>query len=345
MSFFVGITPDFYSDASGHFESALENLLAPAGIAWEAMPPLAGNVATPEVLDRYDAVLALATRMPAESFTGLSRLVLVSRWGVGYDHIDTVALTQADVALAITPNAVRRPVAEAILTFIFALTTNLMLQDRTVREGKWRGSLDRLGRNIRGRTLGSLGLGNIARELFSMVQSLGFGKLIACDPFVEPAVAKALGVELVSQEQLFSESDFLCVNAFLSSKTRGLVDETHLRMMKPTSYLINTARGPVVDQPALTRALEQGWIAGAGLDVFEQEPLPADDPIRRAPNTIFAPHALAWTEEIARGNSVEACENILAAARGELPQSIVNRDVCSREGFQTRLARFRPAGA
>jgi phosphoglycerate dehydrogenase-like enzyme len=341
MPFLVGVTPDFAIHARGRFERELDETLQPSGISWEMMPELPGNVATPEVLDRYDAVFSLSMQVGASSLQGVRRLALIARWGVGYDMIDTEALTAHDVALAITPNAVRRPVAEAILAYIFALTTNLTLQDRLVREGKWRGDLPKLGRNVRGRVLGSLGCGNIARELFKMVQSLGFSRLIACDPYAHSDDVEPLGVELVSMETLFRESDYLAVNTLLNSETRGLVTEEWLRLMKPTAYLINTARGPIVDQAALTRALCEGWIAGAGLDVFEKEPLPPGDPIREAPNTIFSPHGLPWTEEVTRDNGLEACGNILAVARGHAPRTVVNKDVLKRPGFQSKLARYR----
>lgn len=341
MSFLVGVTPDFATNAKGRFERELDEVLPPAGITWEMMPHLPGNIATSEALDRYDAVFVLGSAIRSESLRGVSRLTLVARWGVGYDQIDTRALTAADVALAITPNAVRRPVAEAILTYIMALTTNLTLQDRIVRAGKWRGDLPKLGWNIRGRVLGSIGCGNIAREVFRMVQSLGFSRLLACDPYVDPEDLATLGVELVSMETLFRESDYVCVNALLNSETRGLVGEKLLRLMKPTAYLINTARGPIVDQAALTRALHEGWIAGAGLDVFETEPLPLHDPIRDAPNTTFSPHALPWTEEVTRDNGLEACANIAAIAKGEIPRTIVNKDVLARAAFQAKLARYR----
>jgi phosphoglycerate dehydrogenase-like enzyme len=255
--------------------------------------------------------------------------------------IDVDALTAADVALAITPGAVRRPVAEAILTFLFALSTNLVEQDKIVREGGWRGDLPKLGRNIQGRVLGSVGFGNIASEMFRMAQSLGFGRLIASDPYADPAVARSMGVELVPMQEVLAESDYLTINCFLSAATRGLIGEAELRQMKPTAYLINTARGPIVQEPALVRALDEGWIAGAGLDVFETEPLAADSPVRKLRNAVLCPHALAWTEELVRDNGMEACDNILAIARGEAPASVVNKEVLKRPGFQAKLARYR----
>lgn len=340
--FRVGITPDFYADAKGRFESVLNEKFSPvAGLEYESMPPQPGNFATPDGLNQFDALFSLALKIDAGSLQGVDRLAVVARWGVGYDMIDVDALTNAGVALAITPGAVRRPVAEAILTFVFALTTNLLQQDKLVRAGKWRGELPRLGRNIHGRTLGSLGFGNIAQEMFRITQSLGFGRRIATDPYASEETAKALGVELVGMDELLAQSDFLTINTLLNQKTRGIVGEAELRRMKPTAYLINTSRGPLVQEPALIRALKENWIAGAGLDVFEQEPLPPDNPLRELENVILSPHGLAWTEEIVRGNGLEACDNILAIAKGEAPASIVNKEVLQRSDFQQKLARYR----
>jgi phosphoglycerate dehydrogenase-like enzyme len=342
QKFRVGVTPDFYVDAKGRFEAVLEQQIGPSEYAeYAPMPPQPGKLATPDALNQFDGLFSLALKITPESLKGVDRLAVVARWGVGYDMIDVNALTAADVMLAITPNAVKRPVAEAILTFIFALSKNLLVLDRVTRAGGWRGDLTRLGRDLPGRVLGSVGCGNIARELFRLARPLGFGRLIACDPYVSQDQVADLGVEIVDMDTLFRESDFVCVNTFLSEQTRGLVGEAQLRLMKPTAFLINTARGPIVQHPALARALREKWIAGAGLDVFPAEPPPKDDPLFSLDSVILAPHALAWTEELMRDNGIEACQNILAIARGELPAAIVNREVIERPGFQEKLARYR----
>jgi phosphoglycerate dehydrogenase-like enzyme len=268
-------------------------------------------------------------------------LAVIARWGVGYDTIDTAALTANDIALAITPNAVRRPVAEAILTYVFALAKNLFEQDRVTRAGFWRNGLGRLGTCMEGRTLGSVGCGNIAREMFRLAISLGFGRFIACDPYVKADDLRELGVEIVTMDEVFRESDFVAVNTFLSSATRGLIGAEHFRLMKRTAYFINTARGPIVREAELVTALKERWFLGAGLDVFEQEPPPNDHPLFGLDNVILSPHGLAWTEEIARDNTREACDNILAVFRGEAPHGVVNREVLDRPGFQKKLARYR----
>lgn len=340
--FRVGVTPDFYVDAQGRFEAAVEQKLSGVvGLEWGAMPAQPGKLATAEAIDQYDAIFSLALKYDESSLQGIERLALIARWGVGYDMIDVKAITEAGVMLAITPNAVRRPVAEAIVAFIFMLAKNALLQDRVTRKGKWRGDLPALGTCLPGRVLGSLGCGNIAQEMFRLCSGLGFSRFLAHDPHANADAAKALHVELVSLEELFRQSDYLAVNCLLNDATRGMVNERLLRLMKPSAYLINTARGAIIDEGALVRALEQHWIAGAGIDVFEQEPPRKDHPLFALDNVILAPHALAWTEEIARDNGLEACDNILSLFRGEIPHGVVNRGVIDNPKFQAKLAKWR----
>ena len=340
--FRVGVTPDFYVEAKGRFEDVLERELSKIpGVVYEPMPALPGNHATPDVLENYDALFVLGTKIDGASVRGVKRLTCVARWGVGYNMIDTDALTEADMVLAITPRAVRRPVAEAIFTFIFALSKNMMQQDRITRAGKWRGDLTRLGTNLPGRTLGSIGCGNIAQEMFRIAKCLGMGRLIACDPYRKQDDVAGLGIELVDMDTVFRESDFVAVNTLLNKDTEGIVAERHFRLMKPTAYFINTARGPIVRHDALVKALKERWIAGAGIDVFPVEPPPANDPLFELDNVIVAPHALAWTEELLRDNAIEACKNMLAVKNGEAPGGAVNKAVLSRPGFQKKLEGYR----
>jgi phosphoglycerate dehydrogenase-like enzyme len=177
--------------------------------------------------------------------------------------------------------------------------------------------------------------------MFRLAQSLGFSRFIAHDPYVEQKTAEALGIELVSLEEVLRASDYVTVNTLLNESTRGMVGEPELRLMKPSAFLINTARGPIVDQRALTRALAEKWIAGAGIDVFEKEPVDRDDPLLGLDNVILSPHGLAWTEEIARDNGLEACDNILSVAGGQIPAGIVNREVLDHPAFRAKLERYR----
>jgi len=341
-TFRVGLTPDFYTDAQDYFEGPVEEAFG--DVAWIdccPMPSQPGNTATPEALNEFDAILNLALRMPAESLRGVERLAIVARCGVGYDRIDVAALTEADVMLTITPKGVRTPVAEAILTFVLALAKNLFRMDRMTRAGEWRDQLGELNGDVRGSVLGSVGCGNIARKLFELARPLGFRRLLACDPVVKQSEVEPLGVELVDMDTVFRESDFVAINTFLSGATRGLVGERQFRLMKPTAYFINTARGPIVQHDALVKALKGRWIAGAGIDVFPTEPPPKDDPLFALDNVILAPHALAWTRNLWRDNCLEACGYVVKIGQGEIPESVVNPEVLKRAGFLKKLERYR----
>ena len=173
--FRIGLSPDFYTDAKGKFEDVVDEHLSPVeDLEFGPMLPQAGKVATPNAVEPPDAIIVDELEIHSRKASkGIERLTAIARWGVGYDMVDVDALTEADAVLCITPNAVRRPVAEAILALVFALLKNIPEQDRLTRSGKWRGDLTRLGRNIPGHTLGSVGCGNIARELFRLARPLG----------------------------------------------------------------------------------------------------------------------------------------------------------------------------
>jgi phosphoglycerate dehydrogenase-like enzyme len=166
-------------------------------------------------------------------------------------------------------------------------------------------------------------------------------KFIAHDPFAGRKVAAELGIELVDLETLFRRSDILTVNCPLTTETRHLVNEKRLALMKPTAYLINTARGPIVDQKALTRFLQARRIAGAGLDVLEQEPPAADEPILKLDNVILAPHALCWTDQCFAGNGAADIRAVLSVMRGEAPRGVVNAAVLTLPAWAGRLDRLR----
>ena len=338
--FRIGISSDFYEEAREHLEAVVQARFPGSGEIQCAVLDTPDKVARPEQLNQFDAIFALSTKVDEESLRGVDRLAIVARWGVGYDRIDVDALTSADVALAITPNGVKRPVTEAILTFLFALAKNLPMQDKLTRAGLWRGDLPKLGLSIKGTVLGSVGCGNIGREMFSVCRHLGFARLLACDPFVKQEQVRELGVEMVDMDTVFRESDFVTVNTLLNQATKGLVRESHFRLMKPSAFFINTARGPIVEHSALVRALSENWIAGAGIDVFPVEPPPKDDPLFTMDNVIVAPHAMAWTNDIMRDNGHEACDNVIVVSRGEAPAGLVNRAVLERSGFQAKLKRY-----
>ena len=185
-----------------------------------------------------------------------------------------------------------------------------------------------------------IGAGNIGKEFFRLAQPLEM-KLQAHDPYVKPEDVAHLGVQLVDLETLLQTSDFVVVNCPLTPETRHLVNAERLGMMKPTAYLVSTARGPIVDQVALTDALKAGRIAGAALDVFEEEPVDPNDPILTLENVIVAPHALCWTDEMARNNGGSIVEALLDVASGRNPRYPVDRGVLENPLFVEKLRRRR----
>ncbi|MCA3562236.1 MAG: dehydrogenase [Aestuariivirga sp.] len=292
-------------------------------------------------LEDFDALILLAHRFDAASVPESGRLAVVARFGVGYDTVDVPACTANDIALVITPDGVRRPVAVSIITFILALTGKLMVKDRLARSGPpgfaARGA--HMGVGLVGKVLGSLGVGNIGAEMFRLARPFDMN-FIAHDPFADKRVAAELGIELVPLEELFARSDILCVNCPLTPETHHIVNAGRLALMKPTAYLINTARGPIVDQKALTKVLQENRIAGAGLDVFEQEPTDPGDPLLKLDNIIAAPHALCWTDQCFAGNGAADIKAVLDVMKGQQPRGVVNRDVLERQGFKAKLEGF-----
>jgi phosphoglycerate dehydrogenase-like enzyme len=302
----------------------------------------ASNPLRAELLADFDALILLAHRFTAESVPPNGRLAVVARFGVGYDTVDVEACTKAGIALAITPDGVRRPVAVSIVTLLLALTSKLMVKDRLTREGApgfaRRG--EHMGIGLVGRTLGSLGIGNIGAELFRMLKPFDM-KFIAHDPYADRKLAAELAVELVSLEEVFHRSDIVSVSCPLSAETHHLVNAARLALMKPTAYFINTARGPIVDQKALTEVLQQRRIAGAGLDVLEQEPPDPNDPILKLDNVILAPHALCWTDQCFAGNGAADIRAVLDVQHGREPRVVANKAVLGSPVWKKRMAEFR----
>jgi phosphoglycerate dehydrogenase-like enzyme len=289
----------------------------------------------------FDALILLVPRFGETSIHPNGRLAAVARFGVGYDNVDVAACTRNGIAVVITPDGVRRPVAADILTFILALTGKLFTKDRLTRGGPegFAKRTDHKGVGLVGRTLGSVGIGNIGAEMFRLAKPLDL-KFIAHDPFADPAVAKELGVRLVDLDTVFRESDIVTVNCPLTAETRHLVNGARIGLMKPTAYFINTARGPIVDQKALYKALHERRIAGAGLDVLEKEPPDADDPILRLDNVIFAPHALCWTDQCFAGIGAADVRAVIDIMHGREPRGVVNREILASPGWKSRLAGY-----
>lgn len=344
--FRVAISPLFRRpDGSWNFPHFdLAPLAADPRFDVQQLPP--GTSLTANVLDGYDGLILAGDPVPPDALPAGSTLLAISRFGVGYDKVPVSACTHAGVALTITPEAVRRPVAVAALTLVLALAGKLLIKDRLVRQGPagFARRTDHMGRGLVGRTLASIGLGNIAAEMFRLAAPFGM-RHIAHDPWARAEVARETGVALVDLETVFAEADFLCVHCPLTEATRHLVNAARIATMKPEAYLVNTARGPVVDQVALEAALRSGRIAGAGLDVQDPEPPPEGASILALDNVIFAPHALSWTDQGFEAIGQGCIEPMRALAAGRIPDHVVNREVIETASFHAKLARRRRAEA
>jgi phosphoglycerate dehydrogenase-like enzyme len=222
---------------------------------------------------------------------------------------------------------------------MLALAKKLPHQDRLARLGRWDLQTAEHGHEIEGRTLGIVGLGHSGRELVRLVAPFRM-RILAYSPHADPGQAAALGVRLTTVEEVFREADFVSVHSHLTPEKHRMIRAEHLRLMKPTAYFVNVARGELVDQAALVEMLREKRIAGAALDVFEHEPLPADDPLTKLNNVIITPHWNCSTTDVWRATGRAMAEGMLRAARGEVPENVVNREVLERPGFQAKLARF-----
>jgi len=344
MTFRVGFSADFCDHQGNPIfpDLGLSLLDAVPVIAHHFLPEYRAEYAPDQLVD-YDVLISLKPRVTAVSLQKASRLCAIGRCGVGYDNVDLDACTAKGIAVFITPGGVIRPVAESIVLLMLALSHNLLVKDRLVRQGQWAQSTVRLGREPRQRVVGTIGLGNIAAEAIRLLKSFDVARFLAFDPYASAARAAETGVELVSLEELLRNSDYVLVNCPLTTETRGLLGEAQFALMKPEAVIINTARGPIVQQAALIEALRSGHIRGAALDVFEQEPLSADSPLTKMENVILTSHSIAWTEELFRDMGRIDCEGALAVCRGEAPRHIVNPQVLPHPDFLEKLARYKAA--
>lgn len=318
------------------------------------VPTLAGHThiahrligeSTPELsasqIGDAHGVVVLTPRVTRDSVAQSAELLAISRFGVGYDSVDVEACTDHDVLVLIAVGAVDRSVAEATLTWMLALSHHVLAKDRLVRTGDWNGRSAYMGTELRRRTLGLVGFGRIARALVPLVAPFGMQQILAFDPHVDPKLARELNVKLVSLNELLAEADFVSIHCPLEPGTRNLIGPAEFAKMKPTAYLINTSRGGIVNEPALADALRAGQIAGAGLDVFETEPVTAPHPLGEFENVLLAPHCIAWTDELFSDIGRTACQSLVDLSQGKLPMGIVNPQVLERPAFQKKWSRWR----
>jgi len=287
-----------------------------------------------------NAAIVLSPRVTAGSLAQSADLLAIGRFGVGYDSVDVPACTAADVLLFIAAGAVDRPVAEATIGWMIALAHHVRAKDLLVREGRWDDRSRYMGTELRDRTLGVIGFGGIGRALVRLLAGFGMNPPLVYDPFLSAAEVSAAGAKPVGLDELLAQSDFVSIHCPLTEQTRNLISTREFGLMKPSAYLINTARGSIVDEPALESALRDGRIAGAAIDCFAGEPLAAPPRIARLDNVLLAPHSIAWTDELFRDIGRTVCRGIMDLASGRVPNGVINREVLDRPGFQAKWKRL-----
>jgi len=249
-------------------------------------------------------------------------------YGSGYNHIDVPAATERGIAVCNNAGANAEAVAEHAFSLMLNLTRRTYRGDAMVRSGSWRPGCALpawlSGSELWEKTLGIVGLGNIGRHVARIGRGFDM-QVLACDPYVSAEVARSVGAALVALDTVFREADILTVHVPLTVETEGLVNMEGLSFMKPTAYLINTSRGPVVDEDALIGALRDGWIAGAGLDVYALEPLPPEHPLLTLDNVILTPHFAGRTVEAKDRQSAGVVGQVLQILTGETPDRLINQ--------------------
>jgi phosphoglycerate dehydrogenase-like enzyme len=287
-----------------------------------------------KLLPGNDAVFASMDKFTADVLgsEAARNLKLISRWGVGYDAIDVPAATKNGVVVAFTPGLLNETVADCAFALLLSIARRIHLGHQGMSGGRWE---PHWGHDVHGKTLGILGCGRIGLAMAR--RGTGFNMRLLGHDLCANADAERLGVKFVSLDELLAESDFVSLHAALTPENRGLLNEARLRKMKPTAYLINTARGALIDEAALANVLNEGVIAGAALDAFVTEPLPAEHPLRSAKNVLLTPHLASFSRETGERVSNTAAQAIVDLMQGRKPQFVVNPEVYKSAALRAQL--------
>jgi D-3-phosphoglycerate dehydrogenase len=280
-----------------------------------------------------DIIMAVAAKITKKIIDSAKKLKGIVRYGVGVDNIDLEAATERKIPVANVPDYCIGSVADHTFALLLALSRKILIADRIVRTGGYMGAWvsppEKIkGFDLEGRVLGIIGLGRIGRAVAARAKGFGM-KVKAYDPYVDVELAKTLNVELVDLDKLLKESDFVSIHAPLLPETHRMISERELKLMKKTAYLVNVSRGLIVDEKALCTALKEGWIAGAGIDVFEKEPPDLENPLFKLENVVLTPHIAWYTEDATRRLELSAVNEAIRMLQGELPKSLVNKEILS----------------
>lgn len=344
--FRVVLTADFFgSDGVSRYRDLGLSVLEGEPRIEHAALAAHGPEIGPEQIAGAQGVIVLTPSVTARTVAQSDDLLAIGRFGVGFDAVDVAACTEADVAVFITAGAVDYSVAEATIAWMLALTHHVRAKDSLVRRGDWDERSKWMGSELRDRTLGVVGLGGIGRKLVELLKGFGMKPPLAFDPYVDPVLAVEAGVRLAGLDEVLIAADFVSIHCPLTDQTRGLIGAPELGLMKPDAYLINTSRGGIVDEDALFDALLDGRIAGAGIDVFADEPVVRPHRFAQFDNVLLAPHCIAWTEELFRDIGRTVCRGMLDVAYGRRPRGVLNPQVFDSPNFAAKWERLRlPAG-
>jgi len=288
-----------------------------------------------------DVLMVVYAKITRNIIKSASKLRGIVRYGIGVDNIDLEAATEEGIVVANVPDYSITTVADFTMALILACARKIIQWNEYVRGlkylNRWTSPpLELIGVDLENKVLGIIGLGKIGREVAKRAKAFGM-KVIAYDPYISLDIAKEIGVILVDLDTLLKESDFVSIHVPLTKETYHMITEEKLKLMKRKACIINTARGAIIDEKALIKALTEEWIACAALDVFEIEPLPQDNPLLKMKNVILTPHVAWFTEEAMRRLEFTAVEEAIRILKGEMPKNVVNKEVLKSE--RLRLVR------
>ncbi len=284
-----------------------------------------------EAAKEADAIIASGAQITRRVIEALPECKVIVNYGVGFDTIDVNAATDNNIPVVNTPAPewCVEEVSNHTIILLLACAKKLIQVNNVIRQGHWHevsGTVPAPLGSIYGQTLGLVGCGSIGRLTARKAQCFGL-KVLGYDPYVDKSLAKEYGITLVSLPKLLKESDFVSVHTPLNKETRHLIGEKEFKQMKATTYFINTSRGPVVDEPALIKALQERWIAGAGLDVFEKEPVDADNPLLKMDNVVVTPHCAAYSDVAFKRLRTSVGQEAARVLSGRWPKNVVNKTV------------------
>jgi len=274
-----------------------------------------------------DAVITMFGQMTRRVIASSPKLRVIVRYGIGYDTVDVDAATDNGVLVVNLPGFCLEEVADHTFGLLLACVRKIVYYNNQVKSGYWAKYSEMTPmHSFTGQTLGLIGCGTIGQAVAR--RAVGFDlKVLGADPYVKDSVAREHGIKLVSMAELLKESDFVSVHALLGKETHHLVGEKEFKQMKPTAYFINTSRGPVVDEAALIKALREKWIAGAGIDVFEQEPVAPANPLLKMDNVVVTPHNAGWSDAAGRRARILVGKQAARVITGKWPTHWVNKEV------------------